>query len=40
MHIGDYIQVPCNHLLAQKMYHTYYCPKPKYLIIGYMDPLG
>ena len=34
------IQVPNNHILAQNLYYKYYYPKPKYLIIGYMDPLG
>ena len=28
------------HILAQNLYYSYYCPNPKYLIIGYMDPLG
>ena len=27
-----------NHILTQNLYYTYYYPKPKYLIIGYMDP--
>ena len=34
------VQVPNNHILAQNLYYNYYYPKPKYLIIGYMDPLG
>ena len=33
------VQVPNNHILPQNLYNYYY-PKPKYLIIGYMDPLG
>ena len=31
-------QAPKNHILTQNLYRNYYCPKPKYLIIGYMDP--
>ena len=34
------VQVPYNHILAQNLYYKYYYPKLKYLIIGYMDPLG
>ena len=34
------VQVPNNHILTQNLYYKYYYPKPKYLIIGYMDPLG
>ena len=34
------IQVPNNHTLTQNPYYTYYDPKPKYLIIGYLDPWG
>ena len=34
------VQVPNNHILTQDPYYNYYYPKPKYLIIGYMDPLG
>ena len=34
------VQVPNNHILTQNLYYNYYCPNPKYLIIGYMDPLG
>ena len=34
------VQVPNNHILTQNPYYNYYYPKPKYLIIGYMDPLG
>ena len=29
-----------NHLLTQNLYYNYYYPKPKYQIIGYLDPLG
>ena len=34
------VQVPKNHILTQNLYYYNYYPKPKYLIIGYMDPLG
>ena len=34
------VQVPNNHILTQNLYYNYYYPNPKYLIIGYMDPLG
>ena len=34
------VQVPNNHILAQNQYYNYYYPKPKYLVIGYMDSLG
>ena len=34
------VQVPSNHILTQNLYCTYYYPKPKYLNIGYLDPLG
>ena len=34
------VQVPNNHILTQNQYSNYYYPKPTYLIIGYMDPLG
>ena len=41
---GDHLclRVPVrnNHLLAHNMYQNYYHPQPKYLIIGYLDPLG
>ena len=30
------VQVPNNHILAQNLYHIYYYPKPKYLIIGFL----
>ena len=29
-----------NHILTQNMYDNSYYTKPKYLIIGYLDPLG
>ena len=32
------VQVPNNDILAQNLYYNYYHPKPKYLIIGYLDP--
>ena len=34
------VQGPNNHILTPNLYYSYYYPKPKYLIIGYMDPLG
>ena len=34
------VQVSNNHILTQNQYYNYYYPKPKYLIIGYMDPVG
>ena len=34
------VQVLNNHILTQNQYYNYYYPKPKYPIIGYMDPLG
>ena len=34
------VQVPNNHILTQNYYYNFYYPKPKDLIIGYMDPLG
>ena len=34
------VQVPNNRILTQNLYYNYYYPNPKYLIIGYLDPLG
>ena len=34
------VQVPNNHILTQNLCHNHYYPKTKYLIIGYLDPLG
>ena len=34
------VQVPNNHILTPNLCYNYYYPNPKYLIIGYMDPLG
>ena len=34
------VQVPNNHVLTQNQYYNPYYPNPKYLIVGYMDPLG
>ena len=34
------VQLPNNHRLAQNLSHIYYYQKPKYLFIGYLDPLG
>ena len=33
-------QVPNNHILPQNLYYDSHCPNPKYLTIGYLDPLG
>ena len=32
------VQVPNNHILTQNLYYNYYCPVPKYRIIGCWDP--
>ena len=32
------VQVSNNHILTPNLYHNYYYPKTKYLIIGYLDP--
>ena len=32
------VQVLNNHILTQNLYYSYYYPKPKYLILGYLDP--
>ena len=34
------VQVPKNHILTQNLYYNYNYPKPKYLIMGFLDPLG
>ena len=34
------VQVPNNQRLTVNLYYNYYYPKPKYLIIGNLDPLG
>ena len=34
------VQMPKNHRLTQNLYHNCDYPKPKYLIIRYLDPLG
>ena len=34
------VQVANYHILTQNLYHNSYYRKPKYLINGYMDPLG
>ena len=43
-YFADYIalrvQVPNKYILTQNLYYNCYYPNPKYLIIGYMDPLG
>ena len=38
--LAQRVQVPNSHILASNLYHKHYYPKPKYIIIGYMDPLG
>ena len=40
LHDALRVQVPNNHILTPNLYYNYYYPNPKYLIIGYMDPLG
>ena len=35
-----YIQVPNIHILTRNLRFNYHYPKTKYLIIGYLDPLG
>ena len=32
------VQVATKHILTPNLYHNFYYPKPKYLIIGYLDP--
>ena len=32
------VQMPHNHILTQNAYYNDYYPKPKYLIIRYLDP--
>ena len=34
------VQVLNNHILTQNLHYKYYYQNPKYLIIGYLDPLG
>ena len=34
------VQVHTNHILTQNLYYNFDSPNPKYLILGYMDPLG
>ena len=40
MHLSLRVQVPNSYILTQNLYYNYHCPKPKHLIIGYLDPLG
>ena len=40
LHVPLRVQVPNNHIPTPNLYHNYYYPKPKYPIIGYLDPLG
>ena len=34
------VQETNNHILTPNLCYNYYYPKPKYLIIGYLGPLG
>ena len=34
------VQAPNNYILPPSLYYNYYYRKPKYLIFGYLDPLG
>ena len=34
------VQAATNHILSRKLYYSYDYPMLKYLIIGYLDPLG
>ena len=34
------VQVSNYHIPTQDVYYNYCFPNPKYLVIGYMDPLG
>ena len=34
------VQVPKDHIFTPNLYQNHYYPNPKYLIVGYMDPLG
>ena len=40
LNITPRVQVLKNQILTQNLSYNYYYPKPKYLIIGYMDPSG
>ena len=33
------LRVQVYYILTQNQYYDYYGPQPKYLIIGYLDPL-
>ena len=37
--VGENVPLRVN-ILTQNLYYNFYCPKPKYLINGYLDPLG
>ena len=39
-HLSLRVHVPENHILTPSLYYNYYYLKPKYLLVGYMDPLG
>ena len=34
------VQVANNHILTQNLHYNSHYPKPEYLIIGHLDPLG
>ena len=34
------VQGPDHEMLIQNLYYNHYYPKPKYQILGYLDPLG
>ena len=37
---GLRVPVPNNRILTQTLHYNSYYPKPRYLIIGYLGPLG
>ena len=34
------VQVPNNHIIVQNLYSSHCYPRPGYLSLGYLDPLG
>ena len=34
------VQVTNNHMFTQNLYYSFCFTKPRYLVIGYLDPLG
>ena len=34
------VQLPNNHILTRNLQYNYYYTKPKYLLLGNLDPLG